>query len=127
MAGSSAGTLRGGSGAEADGLLGGGARGQRGEVLQGLQTRPEEVRAAAHGRERGQSANHLSDRTLRDLVLERSVVRPDDGVSLVAELVEVLVVRPHVLRELELADEARADHEGRDPTLPAVVLRALGE
>ena len=33
---------------------------------------------------------------------------------------EALVVHPHVLRELELADEAAADHERGNPALPAI-------
>ena len=45
----------------------------------------------------------------------------DDGIAFVAEFVEVPVVYPDVLRELELADEARADDEGGDPALDSVV------
>ena len=53
------------------------------------------------------------------------MVIADDRVALVAELVEILVVDPDILRELELADKARADDEGRDAALPAVVRLGL--
>ena len=45
----------------------------------------------------------------------------DDRVPFVAQLVEVPVVDPDVLRELELADKARADDEGGDPAFDPVV------
>ena len=41
----------------------------------------------------------------------------DDRVALVAELVKILVVGPDILGKLELADEARADHERCDAAL----------
>ena len=52
-------------------------------------------------------------------------MRADDRVALVAKLVEVPIVYPDVLRELELPDEARADDEGGDAALDPVVGRAL--
>ena len=51
----------------------------------------------------------------------------DDRVALVAELVEILVVDPDVLGELELAHEAGADDEGGDAALRPVVGCAFGE
>ena len=57
--------------------------------------------------------------------LERSVVRADDRVALIAQLVKVPIIYPDVLRELELPDEARADDEGGDPALDPIVGRAL--
>ena len=60
-----------------------------------------------------------------NLVLQGSVLRPDDRIALVPQLVKVLVVDPHVLGELELTDETGADHERGDPPFDAVVGRAF--
>src|SRR5262249_15753830 len=65
------------------------------------------------------------DRALGNLVFERAVLISDDRIALVAELVEVLVVRPHVLRELELADEARAADESSNPAFHSVLRRTF--
>ena len=43
------------------------------------------------------------------------------------ELVETRIVHPHVLRELELANEARTSDERRDASLDAVLVRAFGQ
>ena len=96
-----------------------------GEISQRLEAGQEKVGAAPHGRECRQAGDLLADRPLRDLVFQRAVLVADDRVALVAELVEIPVVHPHVLRELELADQARADHERGDAALDAVVRRAL--
>ena len=47
----------------------------------------------------------------------------DDRVAFIAEFVKTPIVGPDILRELELADEARADHERRDTALLAVLAR----
>ena len=44
-----------------------------------------------------------------------------------AELVKISIVDPHVLRELELANQARAPDERRDAPFDAVVRRAFGK
>src|SRR6202040_4071526 len=95
------------------------------EVSKGLDAREEEVGAAPHGGEGGQAGDFLSDRALGDFVFERAILVADYRVALIAEFMEVLVVCPDVLRELELADEARADHEGRDAAFHAVLWRFL--
>src|SRR4051794_35859033 len=86
----------------------------RREIPQGLQPGQKEIGAAFHAGESRQSLDRLSNRAPGNLELERPVVIADDGIALVAELVKIRIVRPDVLRELELTDEARADHEGRD-------------
>ena len=83
------------------------------QVPQRLESGQEEVGAAPHGGERRQALDLFPDRPLRDREVERAVLRADDRIALVAELVEVLVVHPHVLRELELADQAGADRRTR--------------
>ena len=98
---------------------------ESGEMTQPLETGQEEVLAAAARRERGQPLDRLAHGALRDLEFERAVVAADERVSLVAELVEVAVVDPDVLRELELPHEARADDECRNTALDAVVGRSL--
>ena len=66
-----------------------------------------------------------ADWTLGNLVFERAVLVANERVSFVAELVKVLVVRPHALREFILSDKARANHEGGDAALHAVLWRVL--
>src|SRR6202040_846297 len=95
------------------------------EVSKGLDTREEEVGAAPHGGEGGQTGDFLSDRAFGDFVFERAILVADYRVAFVAELVKVPVVCPYVLCELELADEARADHESGDATLGPVFRSAL--
>src|SRR5262245_39047396 len=91
------------------------------EILQRPETGQEKVRAALHGGEGRQARDLLPDRPLRDRVVERAVLTADDRVVLVAKLVKVPVVDPDVLRELELADQARTDDERRNPALPSIV------
>src|SRR5262245_50566875 len=83
------------------------------QVVQRLQPRQEEVRPSPNGGERRYPGDAPPYRPLRDLELQCPVLCADDRIALVAELVEVLVVDPHVLRELELPNQARADHERR--------------
>src|SRR5215207_5824155 len=84
---------------------------EAGQVPQRLQHRKKEVGPAPNGRERREASDALFDRTLRNLVLQCSILRPDDRIALIPELVKVLVVDPYVLGELELPDETGADHE----------------
>ena len=87
---------------------------------------PGRKRCAAPQRGEGRQAdNFLTNGPLGDLELERSVVRANDRVALVSQLVEVPIVYPDVLREFELPDEARADDKGRYAALNPVVGRAL--
>ena len=79
------------------------------------------------GGERRKPCDLLADRPLGDLEFQRAVLVADDRVVLVAEFVEILVVGPDVLRELELADEARADDERGDAALHAVLGRVFGQ
>ena len=95
------------------------------EVSKRLDAREEEVGAASHGGEGRQAGDFFADRALGDFVFERAVLSANDRVAFVAELVKVPVVCPDVLRELELADEARADHESGDATLGPVFRSAL--
>src|SRR3954447_6294496 len=86
-----------------------------GQVAERLEPRQEEIRSTPDGRERRDPGDPLFYRSLRDLELECTVLRADDRIALVAELVKGLVIDPHVLRELELANQARTDHERGDP------------
>ncbi len=68
------------------------------------------------------------DGTPRYFEFQRAVLMADDQeVAFVAELVKISIVRPDVLRELELADQARADRERRDAALLSVLGRAFGQ
>src|SRR4051812_30383780 len=91
------------------------------KVLECSPAGQEEGGPPAGGGKRGQTGDRSSDRSLGNLVFERAILIADHRIALVAELVEALVVRPHVLRELELADEAAADHERGNPALRGVV------
>src|ERR1700722_1168334 len=92
-----------------------------------LEAREKEIRAASQRGEGRQANDLLANGPLGNLELERSVVRANDRVALVAKLVEVPIIYPDVLRELELPDEACANDEGGDPALDPIVGRALGK
>src|SRR6476646_5897916 len=98
-----------------------------GQVAERPEPRQEEVRSTPNGRERGDPGDPLPYRSLRDLEFECPVLRADDRIALVAELVEGLVIDPYVLRELELANQACTDHERRDPAFDSVVRRRFRE
>src|SRR5690349_19932496 len=91
------------------------------QIAEPLQAWEEEVGAAAHRRKREQTRELSSNRPFRNLEFQRPVLVADDRVVLVPELVKVLVVGPHVLRELELTDEARANNERGDAALGSIV------
>ena len=95
------------------------------EVSKPLDAGEKEVGAASHGGEGRQAGDFFADWALGDFVFERAVLRADDRVALVPKLVEVSIVHPHVLRKLELSDQARADHEGSDAALYAILWRVL--
>ena len=54
-----------------------------------------------------------------------AVLGAADGVAFVAQFVEGRIVDPHVLRELELTNQAGADDECGDAAVHPVVGRAL--
>src|ERR1700730_10389498 len=97
------------------------------EVSKRLDAGEKEIGAASHAGEGRQAGDFLSDWALGDFVFERAVLSADDRVAFVAELVKIPVVRPNVLRELELSNEARADYEIFDATLQAILRHVLGE
>src|ERR1700757_4179591 len=101
--------------------------GERGEVSEAVEAREEEVGPAGERGEGGQSLENLADGTLGDLVFQCAVLCSADWIPLVAQFVEVAVVDPHVLCELELADEAGADDERRDAPIRTVVVGSLGK
>src|SRR5262249_47795268 len=83
------------------------------------------VGAASDRGEGRQTDNLLADRTFGDFEFQRPVLVTDDRVAFVAEFMKISVVRPDVLRELELSNEAPADHKSRDAALNAVLRRAF--
>src|SRR6478609_996006 len=95
------------------------------EVSKRLDPGEKEVGAASYGGEGRQAGDFFADWALGDFVFERAVLIADDRVAFVAELVKIPVVRPNVLRELELSNEARADHECCDAALHAVLRGVL--
>src|SRR6266536_2282545 len=95
------------------------------EVSKRLDTRKEEVSATFHRGECWKAGNLFADWAFRDFEFERAVLVADNRVALIAEFMEVFVVHPYVLCELELPDEARADHEGGYTALSAVLGRIL--
>src|SRR5690242_8446357 len=84
---------------------------KRRKVSKRLEAREEKIGAAFQSGEGRQAGDFLPDRTLRNFKFERAVLSTDDWVVLVRELVKVPVVYPNVLREFELPNEARTDHE----------------
>ncbi len=95
------------------------------EVSKRLDAGEKEVGAASHGGEGRQAGDFFANWALGDFVFERAVLSADDRVAFVAELVKVPVIRPNVLRELKLSNEARADYECCDAALYAVLRRVL--
>src|SRR3984893_14564260 len=95
------------------------------EVSKRLDAGEKEVGAASHGGEGRQAGDFFAEWGLGVFVFEGGVLSADDRVAFVTEIVKIPVVRPNVLRELELSNEARADHECCDAALHAVLRRVL--
>src|SRR3954467_11042802 len=100
---------------------------ERGKVAQCVHPGQEEVRSALKCRERGYSLVHFADGSFRYGEIECGVLSSADRIMLVAELIEGFVVDPHVLGELELADQVGADDEGRNAAVDAVVGSVVGQ
>src|SRR5215472_5734497 len=98
---------------------------ERCEPVQCLQSRQKEVGAAADSGKGGQAGDLAANRPLGNLEFQCPVLSADDRIALIAELVEIPIIYPDVLRELELPDETCADHERCDAALRAVVGGAL--
>src|SRR4051812_22221543 len=62
----------------------------------------KEIRTAVDRGERRQSGDLLPDRPPRDGHVVRAILRADERVAFVTQFVKPGIVRPHVLRELEL-------------------------
>src|SRR5688572_4976410 len=82
--------------------------------------RQKEVGAALHGGKCGQPRDLLFDRPFRNRHVVRAVMRTDEGIPLVAELVELGVVGPDVLRELVLPDQTGAADKGGDTPFDSI-------
>ena len=93
--------------------------------MQRLDARKEKIGSASDGGKRREADDFLPDRPLGNLVFEGAVVVANNRVALVLQLVKVPVVDPHVLRELELANQARAPDERRDAPLESVFRRTF--
>jgi hypothetical protein len=85
----------------------------------------EKICAALHGRKSWKALYLPSDRAPRDCEVIGAILGADEGITLIAKLVEIWVICPNVLRELELADEAGAYHERRDPTISSILKRTF--
>ena len=96
-----------------------------GEKPQCLDAGKKEVGPATNRGERRKAPKPFADRPLGNRHVERAILRADDRVPLVVEILELRIVDPDVHRELELADQARAADERGDASLDAVVRRAL--
>ena len=96
-----------------------------GKVLKRFDAWKEEVGTALYGRESGQALYPLTDRALWNGKIKRAILCADHRIVLIAELVEIRVVCPNILNELELADETCADHERRDAAVDAIFSRAF--
>src|SRR6476620_12418721 len=98
---------------------------ERGQVTHGVHTWEEEISSAGQSGEGRKSFVHFADRTLRHGEVQGAVLCSNDRVVFAAEFVESLVVDPHVLRELELANEVGADDECGDAAVNPVIGRTL--
>src|SRR6476660_8243733 len=98
---------------------------KRCKVSKRLEARKEKIGAALQGGEGRQAGDFLPDRTHRNFEFERPVLSTDDWVMLVGKLVKIPVVYPNVLREFELPDETRADHESGNAAFYAILRSVL--
>src|SRR6516164_5193626 len=103
-----------------------GSAAEGGEPFERSNARQKEVGPSAQCSESRQTLDRLADRPLGNLEIQRPVLRADERIMLVAEFVKVSIVDPHVLRELELADEVGATDKGSEPPFHAVLGRAFG-
>ena len=77
-------------------------------MTKGLESGKKKVCTATNRRECRQTLDRLADRPLRNLELERAVLRADERITLVTKLMKTPIIDPHVLRKLELANETGA-------------------
>src|SRR5215207_452899 len=98
---------------------------EAGQIPQRLEPREKEVGPTPNSRERRQTSDAFPDWALGNLVLQCAILCPDDRIALIRQLVKVFVVDPHILSELELADETGADHERCDSSFHTVLWRTF--
>src|SRR4029077_4639356 len=94
---------------------------QRRQMSERLDTRQKEVSTASDRGESGQALDLFPNSPLWDSHVKSAVLRTENGIVLVSQLVKVWVVRPHIHRKFKLANEARTAHERGDASLYAVV------
>src|SRR6478672_374589 len=94
---------------------------QRSQISERLDTWQKEVSAASDRGESGQALDLFPNRPLWDGHVKTAVLRTENRIVLVSQLVKVWVVRPHIHRKFKLADEARTAHESSDASLYAIV------
>jgi hypothetical protein len=94
---------------------------QRCQVSERFYARQKEVSAASDGCKSWQALDLFPDGPLWDGHVKSAVLRAENGIVLVSQLVKVWVVRPHIHRKFKLADEARTADERGDTSLYAVV------
>src|SRR5262249_11826723 len=95
------------------------------EIAERFDTWEKEVSAALHGGKGRQAGDCFADRTLGNFKFERTVLLSDDRIVFIAKLVKVAIISPHVLKELELADEACAYDKSGDATLNPILRRVV--
>src|ERR1700761_8843594 len=101
--------------------------GERGQVSEAVEPRKKKVCSAGECGEGRQPLENRADRTLGNLVFQCAILRSADRIALVLQFVKVAVVDPHILCELELADQAGAYDERGDTPVRTVIVSALGK
>ena len=97
------------------------------QVPQRFETGQEEVSSASYGGESRQSLYRFTDWSLRDLELQRPILRANERITLIAKFVKIPIIDPHVLRKLELAKQAGTSNESSDPPFNAILGLAFGQ
>jgi hypothetical protein len=87
----------------------------------------QKIGVPLHGRRSWKALYRPSNWALWNCKVKRAIWVTDNGIVLAANLVEIEIIYPNVLSELELPNEASAGYKGRNPALYSVLRRPSGK
>src|SRR6516164_4894068 len=99
--------------------MGSGGKGR--QISQRSYAGQEEISATSYGRKGRQALDLRPNRPFGNGHVISAVLRPKDRVALVAQLMKVWIVHPHIHCELKLAHQARATDKGGNASFLPII------